>query len=172
MKDPHELMQNTARSDLAPREGEILLGSLFSEPMRVETVRSTGPQTWVLGLVGVSSERFRSVTLTAAELATLKVSTQGFTYAGDGHLLRLGLQAYALGIAYDAIDEEVRHTPQPSRESKAEQASTVLELHAGLSTDGQRVLVELLFEDLWIDPAGIVRYILRPPALNEELIAA
>ena len=88
-------MQKTAPRDLAPREGEILMGSLFSEPMRVETVRSTGPQTWVLGLVGVSSERFRSVTLTASELATLKVSTQGFTYAGDAHLLRLGLQAYA-----------------------------------------------------------------------------
>ena len=40
--------------------------------MRVETVRSTAPGTWVLGLVGVGSERFRSVTLTAAELATLR----------------------------------------------------------------------------------------------------
>jgi superfamily II DNA or RNA helicase len=90
-----------AATDFAPREGEIVSGSLFSEPMRVETVRSTGSQTWVLGLVGVSSERFRSVTLTASELATLKVSTQGFTYAGDAHLTRLGLQAYALGIAYE-----------------------------------------------------------------------
>jgi Fe-S cluster biogenesis protein NfuA len=34
-------MQRTAARDLVPREGEILHGSLFSEPMRVETVRST-----------------------------------------------------------------------------------------------------------------------------------
>src|SRR5213594_4101480 len=90
-----------AATDFAPRAGEILSGSLFSEPMRVETVRSTGLGTWILGLVGISSERFRSVTLTAAELATLKVSTRGFTYVGDAHLMRLGLQAYALGIAYE-----------------------------------------------------------------------
>ena len=71
-------MQNPVPGDFAPREGEILIGSLFSEPMRVETVRSTGPASWVLGLVGVSSERFRSVTLTAAELATLKVFARDF----------------------------------------------------------------------------------------------
>ena len=35
------------------REGQILTGSLFSEPMRVETVRANGPDTWVAGLVGM-----------------------------------------------------------------------------------------------------------------------
>jgi hypothetical protein len=92
-------MQKPATDDLVPREGHILTGSLFSEPVRVATVRLTGPGTWVLGVVGVGSERYRSVTLTAAELATLRFTDQAFTYAGDAHLLRLGLQAYALGIA-------------------------------------------------------------------------
>jgi len=46
--------------DAAPHEGQILRGSLFSEPMRVETVRSGGDGTWVLGLVGVSSIRSAS----------------------------------------------------------------------------------------------------------------
>ena len=32
--------------------GHILSGSLFSEPMRVETVRPGGNDTWVVGLVG------------------------------------------------------------------------------------------------------------------------
>ena len=47
-----------------PCEGQILRGSLFSEPMRVETIRRGGDDTWVLGLVGIQSEHFRKVTLT------------------------------------------------------------------------------------------------------------
>lgn len=38
------------------REGQILTGSLFSEPMGVETVRANGPDTWVAGLLGVPGE--------------------------------------------------------------------------------------------------------------------
>src|SRR5579875_3367435 len=41
------------------REGQILTGPLFNEPMRVETVRSNGPDTWIAGLVGAQSERYR-----------------------------------------------------------------------------------------------------------------
>ncbi len=85
----------------AVREGQVLTGPAFSEPMRVETVRSGGQGTWVLGLVGTQSERFRKVTMTAADLAALKVIDSRFTYDGDGSLLRLGLQAYSLGIAWE-----------------------------------------------------------------------
>ena len=45
--------------------GQIVEGSLFSEPMRVETIRPAGPDRWVVGLVGLQTEKFRSVTLTA-----------------------------------------------------------------------------------------------------------
>lgn len=45
------------------REGQILTGSLFNEPMRVETVRAEGVQAWIVGLVGLRSEQFRRVTL-------------------------------------------------------------------------------------------------------------
>ena len=48
--------------------GQVLTGPLFSEPMRVETVIANGPTTWVVGLVGVQSERFRKVTLTVGDL--------------------------------------------------------------------------------------------------------
>ena len=85
----------------AIREGQILSGPLFSEPMLVETVRSNGPDTWVAGLVGRQSERFRRVTLTAADLAGLTIADAARSYDGDGRLLRLALQAYALGIAYE-----------------------------------------------------------------------
>ena len=49
-------------------EGQILIGPLFSEPMRVETVRTSGDDTWTVGMVGMQSERFRKVTLTAGDL--------------------------------------------------------------------------------------------------------
>ena len=81
--------------------GQILTGPLFSEPMRVETVRSNGPATWVVGLVGTQSEKFRNVTLTAHDLETLSILGAESTFDGDGKLLRLGLQAYSLGIAYE-----------------------------------------------------------------------
>ncbi len=83
------------------REGQILTGALFNEPMRVETVRASGHGTWVVGLVGVRSEQFRKVTLTARDIESLTIFDSKLSYDGDGRLLRLGLQAYSLGIAYE-----------------------------------------------------------------------
>ncbi len=80
---------------------QILVGSQFNEPMRVETVTPAGADTWTLGLVGTKTERFRSVILNAAEIAGLAIHDAVCSYAGDGELLKLGLQAYALGIAYE-----------------------------------------------------------------------
>ena len=79
----------------------MLTGPLFSEPMRVETVRPNGPDAVEVGLVGQRTERFRRVTLTAADIASLSVASAALTYEGDGQLLRLGLQAYTLGIAHE-----------------------------------------------------------------------
>ncbi|MDP2606552.1 MAG: helicase-related protein [Deltaproteobacteria bacterium] len=81
--------------------GQVLTGSVFNEPMRVETVAANGPDSWVLGLVGTHSERFRKVSLSAQDFASLTIQETTKTYDGDGQLLRLGLQAYALGIAYE-----------------------------------------------------------------------
>jgi len=83
------------------REGQILTGPLFNEPMRVETVQANGASSWVVGLVGTQSERFRKVTLSSDDLGRLTILDAGHTFDGDGRLLRLGLQAYALGIAYE-----------------------------------------------------------------------
>ncbi|MFQ5744832.1 MAG: helicase-related protein, partial [Acidobacteriota bacterium] len=83
------------------QEGQVLTGPLFNEPMRVETVRQGSDGSWSVGLVGVRTERFRKVTLTADDLATLTIQGSEFAYSGDGHLLRLGLQAHALGIAWE-----------------------------------------------------------------------
>lgn len=53
--------------------GQILVGPLFSEPMRVETAAPNGPGGWSLGLVGQDSAQFRRVALTAEQLASLTV---------------------------------------------------------------------------------------------------
>ncbi len=64
-------------------------------------VYSSGPPRWVVGVVGLQTERFRKVILSEADLETITILSPDFTYTGDGQILRLGLQAYALGIAYE-----------------------------------------------------------------------
>ncbi|NIM68636.1 MAG: DUF3883 domain-containing protein [Armatimonadetes bacterium] len=81
--------------------GQILRGSQFGEPVRVETVRQSDSETWILGLVGLRSEKFRSVTLTARDLESISIQLPTTSFASDPTLLRLGLQAYSLGIAYE-----------------------------------------------------------------------
>ena len=95
------MREDTSTGEYRIRPGQVLSGSLFNEPMRVETARESGLDSWVLGLVGVRSERFRSVTLTREDLRSLTILDSTATYTGDGKSLRLGLQAYALGIAYE-----------------------------------------------------------------------
>lgn len=82
-------------------QGQVLEGALFNEPMRVLMVHSEGAGAWTLGLVGLHSERFRQVCLSEADLATLTIRPSAPTFVGDAALLRLGLQAHALGIAYE-----------------------------------------------------------------------
>ena len=88
-------------SDPPIREGQIITGALFNEPMRVETVHASRPNSWDAGLVGVHTERFRRVILTLSDLENLTILDSKYSYDGDGHLLQLGLQAYSLGIAYE-----------------------------------------------------------------------
>jgi hypothetical protein len=95
------LSQKTQDSSGNLREGQILSGPLFDEPMRIETLRRENENIWVLGLVGMTSSRFRKVHLPDSDLASLTILDSVFTYDGDGKLLRLGLQAYSLGIAYE-----------------------------------------------------------------------
>ena len=66
-------------------------------------------------------------------------------------------------LRQEALQAEVPHVPsrQDATNPAVERARTVLELHTGLKSEGQRLLVELLFEDVWIDHAGITRYALR-----------
>lgn len=89
------------RTELPLVEGQVVTGAAFSEPMRVETIRESGSDTWVVGLSGLTSERFRKVTLTGSDIAQLQIQKPLFSYRGDGQILRIGVQAYSLGIAYE-----------------------------------------------------------------------
>ena len=88
-------------ADAPIRDGQILTGALFSEPMRVESVRANGAGSWVAGLVGMRTERFRRVALATDDIAGLAITDSSLSYDGDGRLLRLGLEARALGIAHE-----------------------------------------------------------------------
>jgi superfamily II DNA or RNA helicase len=81
--------------------GSILEGPFWDERVRVETLRDNGPNSWTIGVVGLRTERFRTVNLSETDLANITVHNPDRKYNGDGRLLRLGLQAYALGIAYE-----------------------------------------------------------------------
>jgi hypothetical protein len=100
--------------DTAPpiRDGQVLTGPLFSEPMRVETVRPNGPDTWLVGLVGLQSEQFRRVTLTKHDLTDLATADayvrsirQAMDRQGAPFYLRL---ANALSALYPRGSEEKR----------------------------------------------------------------
>ena len=69
--------------------GQVITGSIFNEPMQVETIRENGVSSWTLGLVGVESERFRRVTLTQEDIENLNILESTFSYKGDGRILRL-----------------------------------------------------------------------------------
>lgn len=69
--------------------------------MRILTAAPAGAGRWSIGLVGINTEKFRSVTLSASDLALLDIIGGERSFDGDALLLRLGLQAYSLGIAWE-----------------------------------------------------------------------
>ena len=87
--------------DVPIQSGQTLLSPLFNEPVRVETVAPAGTGAWAVGVVGTQTERFRRVTLTTADLASIRILEDRRGLDGDGALLRLGIQGYSLGIAHE-----------------------------------------------------------------------
>jgi len=83
------------------QQGQIVTGSAFNEPMRVVTVSPIAPGSWMVGMVGIRSSQFRSVALGVDDLARLKIIEGLPSYDSDPTLLKLGLQAYSLGIAWE-----------------------------------------------------------------------
>jgi len=69
--------------------------------MRIVTIRQDAPGRWTLGLVGVETERYRKVTIEESELAELTIGNSDYSMDGNSSLLRVGLHAYLLGIAWE-----------------------------------------------------------------------
>ena len=59
------------------------------------------PGFWSLALVGQQTQQFRQVSLTSEDISQLTITDPTPSFDGEGDLLRLGLQAYALGIAHE-----------------------------------------------------------------------
>ena len=78
---------------MMPEEGQVLIAPQFGEPVRIETVKADGPGSWVLGVVGTRTERYRRVALTENDLALITIQPGTLAFDGDPGLLRLGLQA-------------------------------------------------------------------------------
>ncbi|MDD9819476.1 MAG: helicase-related protein [Nitrospira sp.] len=83
------------------QKGQLLQGPLFSETMRVLSVQPNDHRSWTLHLVGLESERYKEIILTDEDRQKVHALEPKSTYDGDGQLLRLGLQAHSLGIAYE-----------------------------------------------------------------------
>lgn len=88
-------------TNIVIRENQILIGSLFQEPMRVITAVPNAQGGWTVGLVGAKTQQYRQVTLAPSDLAQLHIGDTRPSFSANGQLLRLGLQAYSLGIAYE-----------------------------------------------------------------------
>lgn len=81
--------------------GQILIGPQFSEPMRVVSFRKIDVSKWELELVGNNSHQYRRIALSEHDLSGIQILASKPSYGGNGELMRLGLQARSLGIAYE-----------------------------------------------------------------------
>ena len=88
-------------SGTAIRDGQVLIGRAFNEPMQVVRVHAVGDGTLEAGLVGQVTQQYRMAILTPTDVNELQIVDRVPTFDGDGRLLWLGLQAYGLGIAHE-----------------------------------------------------------------------
>ena len=156
----------TGAPEEAIQNGQILTGPQFNEPMRVLTVGSAGAGFRSLGLVGQQTQQFRQVTLSADDIAQLAITDPAPSFEGDGHSLRLGLQAHALGIAHEFdpyFGLSISHVdPLPHQlEAVYEQllkAPTVRFLLADDAGAGKTIMAGLLLRELKL--RGLIERIL------------
>lgn len=117
-----------------PAVGHVLIGPLFNEPMRIETVRQVGTNAWILGLVGTHCGlwRWRATSPEAIRapppmgrrhrhsLGPAKRSRQPMTHWLRRMLVRVRC------AAHDAQCDEPRSSTRITRQSGVEEATAVL----------------------------------------------
>jgi SNF2 family DNA or RNA helicase len=83
-------------------ESTIIVGSQFSEPMRVIGTPSSGDGFVIVNLVGTRTNTFRGgVTLTKDDLTGLQIEKQEKRFTGDPALFKLGLEALRISLAQE-----------------------------------------------------------------------
>src|SRR5947209_383557 len=88
----------TTPSDL--REGLIVRGNIFPEPVKIITVVAIGTSIKLVG-EGMRTGKVHQPILSAQQVDTLLVSPESFPFDGDATRFRLGIEAMRLGLAYE-----------------------------------------------------------------------
>ncbi|MEO0080746.1 MAG: helicase-related protein [candidate division WOR-3 bacterium] len=84
------------------REGVIITGTMFNEPMRVVGTPRKGNGFVIVDLVGTRSQTFKpGILLNNAELAGLTVTVPETKFTGDASLFKLGLEALRIRLAHE-----------------------------------------------------------------------
>ncbi|MEK7674570.1 MAG: DEAD/DEAH box helicase, partial [Verrucomicrobiota bacterium] len=80
----------------------VLIGSQFSEPMRVIGTPTTGDGFVLVNLVGTRTNTFRGgVTLSNQDLASIQIERKESVFQGKPRLFKLGLEAIRISLAQE-----------------------------------------------------------------------
>ena len=82
------------------RQGAVVTGALFPEPVRVITTIPVGESVKLIG-EGVTSGKVHQLVLTVTQIAGLESTPDTRPYNGDAERFRLGIEAMRLGMAYE-----------------------------------------------------------------------
>jgi SNF2 family DNA or RNA helicase len=83
-------------------DGTVLIGSQFSEPMRVIGNPTTGDGFVILNLVGTRTNTFRhGVTLTKQDLSAIQIERKEVEFQGKPRLFKLGLESLRISLAQE-----------------------------------------------------------------------
>ena len=83
-------------------DGVVIIGSLFSEPMRVVGNPAAGDGFVLVNLVGTRTSTFRGgVTLTKTDLGSIQIERKEAVFGGKPRLFKLGLEALRISLAQE-----------------------------------------------------------------------
>ena len=83
-------------------DGVVLIGSQFSEPMRIVGNPTTGEGFVILNLVGTRTNTFRQgVTLTKQDLNAIQIERKEVAFQGQPRLFKLGLESLRISLAQE-----------------------------------------------------------------------
>jgi SNF2 family DNA or RNA helicase len=87
-------------TDKTPKQGSIVRGTLFPEPVQVIVCVPLGESVKLVGK-GLDSGKVYEPILDAGQIATLQVSAEQPPFDGDPMHFRLGIEALRLALAYE-----------------------------------------------------------------------